>query len=89
MAESADWGSGKNHTTQQNYICFCVLCQVCIKEVTKMSFLLTEAQGVKGDTTGQTIPGKATGAGGTHGIASGTMVLEHLFLSALHFQVIG
>ena len=54
-----------------------------------MSFLPTEAQGVKGETTGQTIPGKATGAGGTHGIASGTVVLEHLFLSALHFQVIG
>lgn len=54
-----------------------------------MSSLLTKAQGVKGDNAGQTIPGTATGAGGTHGIASGVVVREHLFLSALHFQVIG
>lgn len=54
-----------------------------------MSSLLTKAQGVKGDTAGQTISGKATGVGGTHGITSGAVVLEHLFLSALHFQVIG
>lgn len=54
-----------------------------------MSSLFTKAQGVKGDNAGQTIPGTATGAGGTHGIASGVVVLEHLFPSALHFQVIG
>lgn len=41
-----------------------MLCQVCIKEVTKMSSLLTKPQGVKGDTAGQTILGTATGAGG-------------------------
>lgn len=89
MAESTDCGSGKITLHSRTSYVFCVLCQVCIKEVTKMSSLLTKAQGVKGDTAGQTIPGTATGAAGIHGIASGAVVLEHLFLSALHFQVIG
>ena len=74
MWHEAQVGVGRNHAVLQNFICFCVLCQACIQEVTKMCSLLTELHRIEGDTIEPTI--LCTDGYSMHGVTSEGLPLE-------------